>query len=66
MPSNRINFKIPSQALDEAVIALAVQNLTPHIFGCVASVHLHKHQCDKLSPRAMRCFFLGYATHQKG
>ena len=48
------------------MIAPAVPNLTPRVFGCVAFVHLHKHQRDKLSPRALRCVFLGYATHQKG
>ncbi|KAJ7969169.1 Retrovirus-related Pol polyprotein from transposon TNT 1-94 [Quillaja saponaria] len=40
--------------------------LPPRIFGCVAYVHLHKNQRTKLDPCAMRCIFLGYATHQKG
>ncbi|KAF7812189.1 retrovirus-related Pol polyprotein from transposon TNT 1-94 [Senna tora] len=31
-----------------------------------AFVHLHKHQRNKLAPRAMRCVFLGYAMHKKG
>ena len=66
VPSRRINFRTPSQALAEAVIAPAVPNLTPRVFGCVAFVHLHKNQRNKLSPRALRCVFLGYATHQKG
>ncbi|CAL2227071.1 unnamed protein product [Prunus armeniaca] len=40
--------------------------LTPRIFGCVAFVHLHKNQRSKLNPCALRCVFVGYATHQKG
>jgi len=66
VPSSPINFRTPFQALSDAVVALTVLNLPPHIFGCVAFVHLHKHQCNKLTPRALRCVFLGYATHQKG
>ena len=66
VPSSTINFQTPSQALVEAIVAPAVPNLSPHIFGCVAFVHLHKHQRNKLSPRALRCVFLGYATYQKG
>ena len=66
VPSNTINFQTPSQALAEAVVAPAVPNLSPHIVGCVAFVHLHKHQCNKLSPRALHCVFLGYVAYQKG
>jgi len=66
VPSSTINFQTPSQALTEAVVASTVPNLSPHIFGCVAFVHLHKHQRNKLSPRALRCVFLGYAAYQKG
>lgn len=28
--------------------------------------HIHKHQRNKLAPRALQCVFLGYAAHQKG
>ena len=61
-----INFQTPSQALAEAIVSPAVPNLSPHIFGCVAFVHLHKHQRNKLSPRALRRVFLRYAAYQKG
>lgn len=66
MPSSSIDFRTPFQALSDAVVAPIVPNLPPHIFGCAAFVHLHKHQCNKLTPRALRCVYLGYATHQKG
>lgn len=66
VPSSSIDFQTSFQALSDAVVAATVPNLPPHIFGCVAFVHLHKHQCNKLTPLALRCVFLGYATHQKG
>jgi transposase InsO family protein len=40
--------------------------LTPRLFGCVAFVHVLDHDCDKLSPRARKCIFLGYSCTQKG
>ena len=43
VPSRSINFKTPFQTLAEAVIAPTVPNLPPHVFGCVAYVHLPKH-----------------------
>ena len=42
--SRSINFEIPFQVLAEAVVAPTVPNLPPHVFGCVAYVHLPKHQ----------------------
>jgi hypothetical protein len=66
VPSSTLDFQTPLQVLVEAVIAPRVPNLTPRVFGCVAYVHLHKHQRSKLAPRALRCVFLGYAAHQKG
>ncbi|MCH99345.1 myosin-16-like, partial [Trifolium medium] len=66
VPSSTLDFQTPLQVLVEAVIAPSVPNLTPRVFGCVAYVHLHKHQRSKLAPRALRCVFLGYAAHQKG
>ncbi|KAK2986258.1 hypothetical protein RJ640_021827 [Escallonia rubra] len=61
-----IDYQTPSQALVEAIVAPVLPNLPPHVFGCVAFVHLHKHQRNKLSPPALRCVFVGYAAHQKG
>ena len=66
VPSNTIDFRTPSQALIEAIVALVGPNLPLHVFGCVAFVHLHKRQHNKLTPRALRCAFLGYAAYQKG
>ncbi|KAK3013785.1 hypothetical protein RJ639_010144 [Escallonia herrerae] len=66
VPSRTIDYQTPSQALVEAIVAPVLPNLPPHVFCCVAFVHLHKHQRNKLSPRALRCVFVGYATHQKG
>lgn len=66
VPSSTIVFKTPYQALTEAVVAPTVPNLPPHVFGCVAFVHLYKNQRDKLSPRALKCVFVGYAATKKG
>lgn len=65
-PSRSLEFQTPLQALNDAVISPRNAEITPRVFGCVAYVHLHKHQRDKLSPRAEKCVFLGYAPHQKG
>ena len=35
------------------------------VFGCVAFVHMHNHNRDKLDPRAVKCVFLGYSPTQK-
>ena len=40
--SSTIDFRTPSQALIEAIVAPIGPNLPPHVFGCVAFVHLHK------------------------
>lgn len=66
VPSSTLNFKTPFQSLNDMIVTPTVSNLTPHVFGCVVFVHLHKHQCTKLTPQALRCVFVGYATHQKG
>ena len=66
VPSITIDFRTPSQALIEAIVALVDPNLPSHVFSCVAFAHLHKRQRNKLTPRALRCVFLGYAAYQKG
>ena len=66
IPSNTIDFQIPSQALAEAIVTPAVPNLPPYVFGCVSLLHLYNHQRNKLTPQVLRCVFLGYAAYQKG
>ena len=66
VPSSSINFQTPFQALTNVVVAPTVPNLPPRVFGCVAFVHLHKHQCTKLTSRALQYVFVGYALHKKG
>ncbi|RVW83369.1 Retrovirus-related Pol polyprotein from transposon TNT 1-94 [Vitis vinifera] len=66
VPSSSINFQTPLQALTNAVVAPTFPNLPPHVFGCVAFVHLHKHQRTKLTSHALQCVFVGYALHKKG
>lgn len=64
--SNTIKFKTPFQALIEVVDAPVVPNLPLCVFVYKVFVHLHKHQCTKLTPQALKCDFVGYVTHQKG
>ena len=66
VPFSSIKFQTPLQALSNVVVAPTVPNLPPRVFGCVAFVHLHKHQCTKLTSRALQCVFVGYALHKKG
>nr|CAN81557.1 hypothetical protein VITISV_010784 [Vitis vinifera] len=66
VPCGSINFQTPLQALTNAVVAPIVPNLPPRVFGCVAFVHLHKHQRTKLTSHALQCVFVGYALHKKG
>ncbi|RVW49190.1 Retrovirus-related Pol polyprotein from transposon TNT 1-94 [Vitis vinifera] len=66
VPSSSINFQTPLQALTNVVVAPTIPNLPPRVFGCVAFVHLHKHQRTKLTSHALQCVFVGYALHKKG
>jgi hypothetical protein len=58
VPSSTIAFKTPSEALAEGVVSPATPNLPPYVFGCVAFIHLHKHQRNKLQPWALGVFLL--------
>ena len=64
--SSSINFQTPLQALTNVVVAPTVPNLPPRVFGCVAFVHLHKHQRTKLTSHELQCVFVGYALHKNG
>ncbi|RVW93252.1 Retrovirus-related Pol polyprotein from transposon TNT 1-94 [Vitis vinifera] len=66
VPSSSINFQTPLKALTNVVVAPTVPNLPSRVFGCVAFVHLHKHQRTKLTSHALQCVFVGYALHKKG
>ena len=50
VPSSTIDFRTPSQALIEAIVAPVGPNLPHHVFGYVVFVHLHKRQRNKLTP----------------
>ncbi|WVY93108.1 hypothetical protein V8G54_032196 [Vigna mungo] len=65
IPSSSNEFQTPLQTLLNKVVALGSTDLPPRVFGCVAFVHIQKNP-NKLTPRALRCVFLGYAIHQKG
>ena len=66
VPSNSIDFQTSFQTFTNVVVTPTVPNLPPRVFGCVAFVHLHKHQRTKLTSHALQCVFVGYALHKKG
>ena len=66
MPSQVVNFCTPLQVLTEFVPVVSTNTFTPHVFGCVAYVHIHKIHRSKLDPCALWCVFLGFAPQPKG
>ncbi|XP_059669452.1 uncharacterized protein LOC132314630 [Cornus florida] len=65
VPSSSIDFQTPWLSLTQLLLQPS-QIYLLMFFGCVAFVHLHKYQRNKLTPQALRCVFLGYAAHKKG
>ncbi|KAJ8640452.1 hypothetical protein MRB53_017146 [Persea americana] len=61
-----LTFQTPWHKLHVLVSAPSLPNLEPRIFGCVAYVHIPKHQRGKLDLCAKKCVFVGYADLQKG
>ena len=41
-------------------------SLPKRVFECECYVHLYPNQTNKLSPRALKCVFVGYSNTQKG
>ncbi|RVX10421.1 Retrovirus-related Pol polyprotein from transposon TNT 1-94 [Vitis vinifera] len=67
MPSRILQFKTPSQILLAAYPSARIILFIPiKVFGCTASVHIHKSQRSKLDPTATKCIFFGYSPNQKG
>ncbi|KAM1724599.1 hypothetical protein ACFX11_023034 [Malus domestica] len=66
MPSRVVDFCTPLQVLTEHVSVISTNTLTPRVFGCVAYVHIQKIHRTKLDPCALRCVFVGFASHHKG
>ncbi|KAL0323460.1 UNVERIFIED_CONTAM: Copia protein [Sesamum angustifolium] len=52
--------------IDSAHLECESCELAPRVFGCVYFVHIHSPSLDKLSPRSVKCIFLGYSRTQKG
>ncbi|KAL0335243.1 UNVERIFIED_CONTAM: Retrovirus-related Pol polyprotein from transposon RE1 [Sesamum radiatum] len=63
MPSTVLHGDTPYSCLfpDKPLFGIA-----PRVFGCVCFVHIHSPNLDKLSPRSVKCIFLGYSRTQKG
>lgn len=63
MPSSVLQDEISIQFLHPHHLLFS---LPPHTFGCVVFVHNLQPCLDKLSPKAIKRIFLGYARNRKG
>jgi len=63
MPSSVLGGVSPHSILFPRELAF---KLPPRIFGSVCFVHQMSPTLDKLSPRSIKCVFLGYCRSQKG
>ncbi|KAK4390759.1 Retrovirus-related Pol polyprotein from transposon RE2 [Sesamum angolense] len=63
MPSTVLHGDTPYSCLfpDKPLFGIA-----PRVFGSVCFVHIHSPNLDKLSPRSVKCIFLGFSWTQKG
>jgi len=58
-PHSSIDFKIPEEVWSDNPVNYSILR----VFGCSAYAHINN---GKLSPRAIKCMFLGYAPESKG
>ncbi|CAH9069280.1 unnamed protein product [Cuscuta europaea] len=63
MPSSTLDNKVPHSILFPKDPIFLVP---PKVFGCTCFVQDLSPSLDKLSPRAIKCIFLGYSRVQKG
>ena len=63
MPTKTLQFKTPLGELGEHENLSSTLMLSPRVFGCVAYVHIPKHNRTKLDLYVIWCIFLGYAMH---
>ena len=65
--SQTLNAQSPLQLLSTAFPLLELGDSLPkRVFGCECYVDLYLNQTNKLSPRAIKCVFVGYSNTQKG
>ena len=63
MPSSVLDGKIPFSSLQPYK---SVFSITPRVFGCTCFVQNLTPRLDKLSPKSVKCVFVGYSRTQKG
>lgn len=66
LPTQTLKYQTSLDKLKELLPLSSTHSLPPRVFGCTVYVHLSKHNRNKLEPRAIKCVFVGYGTHQKG
>ena len=65
--SHSLGNQSPLQLISQHIHPIKLGNDLPQrIFGCECYVHLYPNQTDKLSPKAIKCVFIGYSNVQKG
>ncbi|KOM56592.1 hypothetical protein LR48_Vigan10g248400 [Vigna angularis] len=63
MPSSSLENKVPYSVIFPND---ALYHIPPRVFGCTCFVHNVSPGLDKLSPKSIKCVFLGYSRIQKG
>ena len=63
MPSTPLGGEVPIRHLRPNTELFP---LSPKVFGCVAFVQDLSPGLDKLSPRSIKCMFIGYSRTQRG
>jgi len=63
MPSSILHGKISFSCLYPGK---SIFSVPPHVFGCTYFVQDLSLGLDKLSPRSIKCVFVGYSRTQKG
>ena len=65
--SHSLGNQSPLQLISQHIYPIKLRNDHPQrVFGCECYVHLYPNQTDRLSPKAIKCVFIGYSNVQKG
>ena len=64
--SHSLGNQSPLELISQHINPIKLGNDLPQrVFGCECNVHLYPNQTDKLSPKVIKCVFIGYSNVQK-